>query len=92
MIKLKEISKVTTRYTNRLNEAPEKHEVYDAIQSIAGALDEMEYGINDLSRINFESKDKSQAKRIINDFKVFRKRVNKFYDDLDRGKIKTTEF
>ena len=33
-----------------------------------------------------------EAKRIVNDFKVFRKRVNKFYDDLDRGKIKTREF
>ena len=52
----------------------------------------MEYGINDLSRINFESKDKSQAKRIINDFKVFRKRVDTFYSDVDKGKIKTTEF
>ena len=86
MIKLKEVLK------KQINEAPEKHEVYDAIQSIAGALDEMEYGINDLSRINFESKNKSQAKRIINDFKVFRKRVDTFYSDVDKGKIKTTEF
>ena len=92
MIKLKEISKVTTRYTNRLNEAPEKHEVYDAIQSIAGALDEMEYGINDLSRINFESKDKSQANKIVNNFKSLLKLTNKFYSDVDKGKIKTSEF
>ena len=86
MIKLKEVLK------KQINEAPEKHEVYEAIQSIAGAVDDMEYGINDLNRINFESKDKPLAKRIVNDFKVFRKRVNKFYDDLDRGKIKTREF
>ncbi len=92
MIKLKEISKITTRYTNRLNEAPEQHEVYEAIQSVADAVDEMENGIDDLNRINFESKDKPLAKRIVNDFKIFRKRVNKFYDDVDRGKIKTTEF
>tara|TARA_B100000524_G_C23543625_1_gene332158 strand:- start:59 stop:337 length:279 start_codon:yes stop_codon:yes gene_type:complete len=92
VIKLKEISKITTRYTNRLNEAPEQHEVYEAIQKIADAVDEMENGIDDLNRINFESKDKPLAKRIVNDFKVFRKRVNKFYDDVDRGKIKTTEF
>ena len=91
MIKLKEISKITTRYTNRLNEAPEQHEVYEAY-SKDQAVDEMEYGIDDLNRINFESKDKPLAKRIVNDFKVFRKRVNKFYDDLDRGKIKTREF
>ena len=92
MIKLKEISKITTRYTNRLNEAPEQHEVSEAIQSVADAVDEMENGIDDLNRINFESKDKPLAKRIVNDFKIFRKRVNKFYDDVDRGKIKTTEF
>tara|TARA_Y200000002_G_scaffold307607_1_gene263728 strand:+ start:427 stop:705 length:279 start_codon:yes stop_codon:yes gene_type:complete len=92
VIKLKEISKITTRYTNRLNEAPEQHEVYEAIQSVADAVDEMENGIDDLNRINFESKDKPLAKRIVNDFKIFRKRVNKFYDDVDRGKIKTTEF
>ena len=86
MIKLKEVLK------KQINEAPEKHEVYDAIQSIAGALDEMEYGINDLSRINFESKDKSQAKKIVNNFKSLLKLTNKFYSDVDRGKIKTTEF
>ena len=86
MIKLKEVLK------KQINEAPEQHEVYEAIQKIVAGLDEAEYGINDLSRINFESKDKPLAKRIVNDFKVFRKRVNKFYDDLDRGKIKTREF
>ena len=76
MIKLKEISKITTRYTNRLNEAPEQHEVYEAIQKIVAGLDEAEYGINDLSRINFESKDKSAAKRIVKDFKQFNNRFN----------------
>ena len=86
MIKLKEVLK------KQINEAPEQHEVYEAIQKIVAGLDEAEYGINDLSRINFESKDKSQAKRIINDFKVFRKRVDTFYSDVDKGKIKTTEF
>ena len=86
MIKLKEVLK------KQINEAPEKHEVYDAIQSIAGALDEMEYGINDLSRINFESKDKSQAKKIVNNFKSLLKLTNKFYSDVDSGKIKTSEF
>ena len=86
MIKLKEVLK------KQINEAPEQHEVYEAIQKIADAVDEMENGIDDLDRINFESKDKPLAKRIVNDFKVFRKRVNKFYDDLDRGKIKTREF
>ena len=86
MIKLKEVLK------KQINEAPEQHEVYEAIQKIADAVDEMESGIDDLNRINFESKDKPLAKRIVNDFKVFRKRVNKFYDDLDRGKIKTREF
>ena len=86
MIKLKEVMK------KQINEAPEKNEVYDAIQKIVDGLDESEYGINDLSRINFESKDKSQVKRITNDFKLLMKRVNTFYSDLDKGKIKTTEF
>jgi len=86
MIKLKEVMK------KQINEAPEKNEVYDAIQKIVDGLDESEYGINDLSRINFESKDKSQVKRIINDFKLLMKRANTFYSDLDKGKIKTTEF
>ena len=86
MIKLKEVLQ------RQINEAPEQHEVYEAIQKIVAGLDEAEYGINDLDRINFESKDKSQAKRIINDFKVFRKRVDTFYSDVDKGKIKTTEF
>ena len=86
MIKLKEVLQ------RQINEAPEQHEVYEAIQKIVAGLDEAEYGINDLNSINFESKDKPLAKRIVNDFKVFRKRVNKFYDDVDRGKIKTTEF
>ena len=89
---IKELSKITTRYNNRLNEAPEQHEVYEAIQKIVAGLDEAEYGINDLSRINFESKDKSQAKRIVNDFKVLMKRCNNFYSDVDKGKIKTREF
>ena len=86
MIKLKEVMK------KQINEAPEKNEVYDAIQKIVDGLDESEYGINDLSRINFESKDKSQVKRITNDFKLLMKRVNTFYSDVDKGKIKTTEF
>ena len=86
MIKLKEVLK------KQINEAPEQHEVYEAIQKIVAGVDEAEYGINDLNKINFESKDKSQAKRIINDFKVFRKRVDTFYLDVDKGKIKTTEF
>ena len=86
MIKLKEVLQ------RQINEAPEQHEVYESIQKIVAGLDEAEYGINDLDRINFESKDKSQAKRIINDFKVFRKRVDTFYSDVDKGKIKTTEF
>ena len=86
MIKLKEVLK------KQINEAPEQHEVYEAIQKIVAGVDEAEYGINDLNKINFESKDKSQAKRIINDFKVFRKRVDTFYSDVDKGKIKTTEF
>jgi len=86
MIKLKEVLK------KQINEAPEQHEVYEAIQKIVAGLDEAEYGINDLSRINFESKDKSQAKRIVNDFKVLMKRCNNFYSDVDKGKIKTREF
>ncbi len=86
MIKLKEVLK------KQINEAPEQHEVYDAIQKIVAGLDEAEYGINDLSRINFESKDKSDAKRIVKDFKSLLKLTNKFYSDVDRGNIKTTEF
>jgi DNA-directed RNA polymerase specialized sigma54-like protein len=86
MIKLKEVLK------KQINEAPEKSEVYDTIQKIVAGLDEAEYGINDLGRINFESKDKSDAKRIMNDFKLLMKRCDKFYSDLDKGKIKTTEF
>ena len=86
MIKLKEVLQ------RQINEAPEQHEVYEAIQKIVAGVDEAEYGINDLNSINFESKDKSQAKRIINDFKVFRKRVDTFYSDVDKGKIKTSEF
>ncbi len=86
MIKLQEVLK------KQINEAPEQHEVYDAIQKIVAGLDEAEYGINDLSRINFESKDKSDAKRIVKDFKSLLKLTNKFYSDVDRGKIKTTEF
>ena len=86
MIKLKEVLKT------QINEAPEQHEVYEAIQKIVAWVDEAEYGINDLNKINFESKDKSQAKRIVNDFKVFKKRVDTFYSDVDKGKIKTSEF
>ena len=86
MIKLKEVLK------KQINEAPEQHEVYEAIQSVADGLDEVQNGIDDLNRINFESKDKPLAKRIVNDFKLLMKKVNKFYDDVDRGKIKTTEF
>ena len=86
MIKLKEVLK------KQINEAPEQHEVYEAIQKIVAGVDEAEYGINDLNKINFESKDKSQAKRIVNDFKVFKKRVDTFYSDVDKGKIKTSEF
>ena len=86
MIKLKEVLK------KQINEAPDQHEVYEAIQKIVAGVDEAEYGINDLNKINFESKDKSQAKRIVNDFKVFKKRVDTFYSDVDKGKIKTSEF
>jgi hypothetical protein len=86
MIKLKEVLQ------RQINEAPEQHEVYEAIQKIVAGVDEAEYGINDLNKINFESKDKSQAKRIVNDFKVFKKRVDTFYSDVDKGKIKTSEF
>jgi DNA-directed RNA polymerase specialized sigma54-like protein len=86
VIKLKEVLK------KQINEAPEQHEVYEAIQKIVAGLDEAEYGINDLSRINFESKDKSQANKIVNNFKSLLKLTNKFYSDVDRGKIKTTEF
>ncbi len=86
MIKLKEVLQ------RQINEAPEQHEVYEAIQKIVAGVDEAEYGINDLNKIHFESKDKSQAKRIVNDFKVFKKRVDTFYSDVDKGKIKTSEF
>ena len=86
MIKLKEVLK------KQINEAPEQHEVYEAIQKIVAGLDDAEYGINDLNKINFESKDKSQAKRIVNDFKILMKRCNIFYSDVDKGKIKTREF
>ena len=86
MIKLQEVLK------KQINEAPEQHEVYETIQKIVAGLDAAEYGINDLSRINFESKDKSAAKRIVKDFKSLLKLTNKFYSDVDRGKIKTTEF
>ena len=86
MIKLKEVLQ------RQINEAPEQHEVYEAIQKIVAGVEEAEYGINDLNKINFESKDKSQAKRIVNDFKVFKKRVDTFYSDVDKGKIKTSEF
>ena len=51
-----------------------QNEVYEAIQKKAGAVDEMEYGIDDLNRINFESKDKPLAKRIVNDFKSIQKK------------------
>ena len=86
MIKLKEVLQ------RQINEAPEQHEVYEAIQKIVAGLDEAEYGINDLNSINFESKDKSQAKKIVKDFKSLLKLTNKFYSDVDSGKIKTSEF
>ena len=86
MIKLKEVLQ------RQINEAPEQHEVYESIQKIVAGLDEAEYGINDLDRINFESKDKSQAKKIVKDFKSLLKLTNKFYSDVDKGKIKTSEF
>jgi DNA-directed RNA polymerase specialized sigma54-like protein len=86
MIKLKEVLK------KQINEAPEQHEVYEALQKIVAGLDDAEYGINDLGRINFESRDKSQAKKIVKDFKSLLKLTNKFYSDVDRGKIKTSEF
>ena len=86
MIKLKEVLQ------RQINEAPEQHEVYEAIQKIVAGVDEAEYGINDLNSINFESKDKSQAKKIVKDFKSLLKLTNKFYSDVDKGKIKTSEF
>jgi len=86
MTKLKEVLQ------RQINEAPEQHEVYEAIQKIVAGLDEAEYGINDLNSINFESKDKSQAKKIVKDFKSLLKLTNKFYSDVDKGKIKTSEF
>ena len=86
MIKLKEVLK------KQINEAPEQHEVYEAIQKIVAGVDEAEYGINDLNKINFESKDKSQAKRIINDFKVFRKELIHFIQMWIKVKSKHQNF
>ena len=69
MIKLKEISKITT-LTNRLNEDQNSTKFMKLFKKIDEAVDEMEYGIDDLN-LNFESRDKPLAKELENDFKKF---------------------
>jgi len=76
MIKLKEI-------ISPINEAVDEGDFISVMQEIRAGLDEAEYGINSLDRLNFKGGDKSTAKRIANDFKLLMKRVDKFEKDAE---------
>ena len=76
MIKLKEVM-------NPIKESVDEGDFISAIQEIRAGLDEAEYGINSLDRLNFKGGDKSIAKRIANDFKLLMKRVDKFEKDAE---------
>ena len=87
MIKLKELSKISTRYTNRINEAVDESDFINAIMEIRAGLDEAEYGINRLRRFNFKGRDKSTAKKLENEFKKFYKLVDKFEREAEVDKF-----
>ena len=86
---IKELSKITTRYTNRLDEAVNEGDFVSAMHEIRAGLDEAEYGINSLNRLNFKGGDKPTAKRIANDFKLLMKRVDKFEKDWLKNFVTT---
>ena len=75
---LKELSKITTRYNNRIEEAVDEGDFISAMQEIRAGLDEAEYGINSLGGLGFKGRDKSTAKKLENEFKKFYKLVDKF--------------
>ena len=76
MIKLKEI-------ISPINEAVDEGDFISAMQEIRAGLDEAEYGINSLDRLNFKGRDKSAAKKIESEFKKLYKLVDKFEKDAE---------
>lgn len=76
MIKLKEI-------ISPINEAVDESDFINAIMEIRAGLDEAEYGINSLNRLNFKGRDKSTAKKLESDFKKLYKLVDKFEKDAE---------
>ena len=84
---IKELSKISTRYTNRINEAVDEGDFVSAMQEIRAGLDEAEYGINSLSGLGFKGRDKSTAKKLENEFKKFYKLVDKFEREAEVDKF-----
>jgi len=76
MIKLKEVM-------NPIKEAVDEGDFISAMQEIRAGLDEAEYGINSLDRLNFKGRDKSAAKKIESEFKKLYKLVDKFERDAE---------
>jgi hypothetical protein len=80
---LKELSKITTRYNNRIEEAVDEGDFISAMQEIRAGLDESEYGVNKILRLPFSGRDKSAAKKIESEFKKLYKLVDKFERDAE---------
>ena len=76
MIKLKEI-------ISPINEAVDEGDFISVMQEIRAGLDEAEYGINSLDRLNFKGRDKSTAKKLESEFKKLYKLVDKFEKDAE---------
>ena len=97
---LKELSKISTRYSNRtsgsasghkrpVNESVDEGDFVSAMQEIRAGLDEAEYGINSLDRLNFKGRDKSTSKKLESDFKKLYKSVDKFERDWLKNFVET---
>jgi hypothetical protein len=84
---IKELSKISTRYTNRINEAVDEGDFITVMQEIRAGIDEAEYGITRLGALGFKGKDKSTAKKIENEFKKFYKLVDKFEREAEVDKF-----
>lgn len=82
MIKLKEI-------ISPIKESVDEGDFVNTMHEIRAGLDEAEYGINSLNRLNFKGGDKPTAKRIANDFKLLMKRVDKFEKDWLKNFVMT---
>tara|TARA_B100000424_G_scaffold41641_1_gene28190 strand:+ start:149 stop:406 length:258 start_codon:yes stop_codon:yes gene_type:complete len=81
---LKELSKISTRYNNRINEAVDEGDFINAIMEIRAGLDEAEYGIRRLGEFKFKGGDKSTARKLESEFKKFYKLVDRFEHDAEK--------